>query len=250
MRAGVWNQCVFVNLEGNAPPLEEILAPISELYGDCDLDALRLDATIVTLEFKSSWKLVQDNWENYHGPYLHQKFMGMQAFIDGDKRSFCHYANGCCTSLVTPMANRRSPPRRHVRHRARARARQYSVRRMGDGVCCRVRHVVSARLCQGNLDATVALALAAQAAGSGNGAAIRDRLRAVASRPGTVVSAGPQGVADALRILAQGGEIDYAGAAGSMDWDGNGDLRRGHIGIRRFTGNERIEDIGAVPFVR
>ena len=99
-------------------------------------------------------------------------------------------------------------------------------------------------------DATVALALAAQAAGSGNGAAIRDRLRAVASRPGTVVSAGPQGVADALRILAQGGEIDYAGAASSMDWDGNGDLRRGHIGIRRFTGNERIEDIGAVPFVR
>ena len=99
-------------------------------------------------------------------------------------------------------------------------------------------------------DATVALALAAQAAGSGNGAAIRDRLRAVGRGPGTVVSAGPQGVADALRILAQGGEIDYEGAAGSMDWDGNGDLRRGHIGIWRFTGDERIEDIGAVPFVR
>ena len=99
-------------------------------------------------------------------------------------------------------------------------------------------------------DATVALALAAQAAGSGNGAAIRDRLRAVGGGPGTVVSAGPHGVADALRILAQGGEIDYEGAAGSMDWDENGDLRRGHIGIWRFTGDERIEDIGAVPFVR
>ena len=99
-------------------------------------------------------------------------------------------------------------------------------------------------------DATVALALAAQAAGSGNGAAIRDRLRTVGGGPGTVVSAGPQGVADALRILAQGGEIDYEGAAGSMDWDENGDLRRGHIGIWRFAGDERIEDIGAVPFVR
>ena len=99
-------------------------------------------------------------------------------------------------------------------------------------------------------DATVALALAAQAASSGNGAAIRDRLRTVGGGPGTVVSAGPQGVADALRILAQGGEIDYEGAAGSMDWDENGDLRRGHIGIWRFTGDERIEDIGAVPFVR
>ena len=58
-------------------------------------------------------------------------------------------------------------------------------------------------------DATVALALAAQAAGRLDGAAIRDRLRAVGSSPGTVVSAGPGGVADALRILADGGEIDY-----------------------------------------
>ena len=97
-------------------------------------------------------------------------------------------------------------------------------------------------------DATVALALAAQAAGRSDGAAIRDRLRAVGSSPGTVVNAGPQGVADALRILADGGEIDYEGASGSMDWDGNGDLRRGHIGIWRFTEDERIEEVRAVAF--
>ena len=35
-----------------------------------------------------------------------------------------------------------------------------------------------------------------------------------------------------------------------MDWDGNGDLRRGHIGIWRFTGDEWIEDVEAVPFGR
>ena len=99
-------------------------------------------------------------------------------------------------------------------------------------------------------DATVALALAAQAAGRLDGAAIRDRLRAVGGGPGRVVTAGPRGVADALRILAGGGEIDYEGASGSMDWDGNGDLRRGHIGIWRFTGDERIEDVEAVPFGR
>ena len=84
-------------------------------------------------------------------------------------------------------------------------------------------------------DATVALALAAQAAGRLDGAAIRDRLRAVGSPPGAVVTAGPSGVADALRILAGGGEVDYEGASGSMDWDANGDLRRGHIGVWRFT---------------
>ena len=97
-------------------------------------------------------------------------------------------------------------------------------------------------------DATVALALAAQAAGRLDGAAIRDRLRAVGSAPGAVVNAGPGGVADALRILTNGGEIDYEGASGSMDWDGNGDLRRGHIGIWRFTEDEGIEEVRAVAF--
>lgn len=112
VRIGIWNQCVFLNLAGNAPPLEEYLAPINELYGDYDLDALRPDPTIVTIEFKANWKLLQDNWENYHGPYLHQNFMNMQAFIEGDKRSFGHYANGCCTSLVTPMAKRANRDRK------------------------------------------------------------------------------------------------------------------------------------------
>ena len=99
-------------------------------------------------------------------------------------------------------------------------------------------------------DATVALALAVQAAGSVDGAAIRDRLRAVGAAPGTTVTAGPRGVAEALRILAEGGEIDYEGAAVTMDWDENGDLRRGYVGIWRFTADERIEEVGAVPYER
>ena len=99
-------------------------------------------------------------------------------------------------------------------------------------------------------DATIALAFAAQAAGRPDGAAIRDRLRAVAGSPGTVVIAGPTGVAEGLRILADGGEIDYEGASSSVDWDQNGDLRRGHIGIWRFTEDERIEEVRAVAFAR
>ncbi len=99
-------------------------------------------------------------------------------------------------------------------------------------------------------DATAALALAAQAAGQLEGAAIRNRLREIGSGPGIVVSAGPRGIADALRILAGGGAIDYEGASGSMDWDANGDLRRGHVGIWRFTLDERIEEVDAVPFKR
>ena len=97
-------------------------------------------------------------------------------------------------------------------------------------------------------DATVALALAAEAAGSTDGAAIRDQLRAVGGGPGEVVSAGPEGIARALEVLDSGGEIDYDGASGTLDWDENGDLRRGYIGVWRYTSDERIEEVDVVLF--
>ncbi len=97
-------------------------------------------------------------------------------------------------------------------------------------------------------DATIALALAAQAAGSLDGPAIRDQLRAIGSAPGEIVLGTPAGVADGLRLLAEGKEIDYDGAANSLDWDDNGDLRRGYIGTWRFTRDERIEELGTTLF--
>ena len=100
---------------------------------------------------------------------------------------------------------------------------------------------------QETYDATIALALAAQAAGSVDGAAIRDQLRRIGGEPGVATLPGPEGVADGLRVLSEGGEVDYEGAAGSLDWDGNGDLRRGHVGIWRFTEDDQIEELGVTP---
>ena len=97
-------------------------------------------------------------------------------------------------------------------------------------------------------DAAIAIALAAEAAGSVDGAAIRDQLRAVGAAPGEAVIAGAAGVARALEVLASGGDVDYEGASVSLDWDANGDLLRGHIGIWRFTRDERIEDLEAVAY--
>jgi ABC-type branched-subunit amino acid transport system substrate-binding protein len=97
-------------------------------------------------------------------------------------------------------------------------------------------------------DATVALALAAQAAGSLDGTAIRDRLRGIGGPPGEVVLGTAAGVAEALRLLADGQEVDYEGVASSLDWDGNGDLRRGHIEVWRFTPDGRIETVETVLF--
>ena len=99
-------------------------------------------------------------------------------------------------------------------------------------------------------DATVALALAAQAAGSVDGAAIRDHLREIAGPPGRTVLGTPAGVADGLSLLADGRDIDFDGAASTLDWDENGDLRRGHIGTWRFTSDERIEDLDTVSYER
>ena len=92
-------------------------------------------------------------------------------------------------------------------------------------------------------DATMAIMLAAEAAGSLDGAAIRDKLRAIATPPGETVYATPQGIADALRLIREGKEIDFEGAGGTLDWDANGDLLRGHIGIWRFTSDETIEEV-------
>ena len=99
-------------------------------------------------------------------------------------------------------------------------------------------------------DATVALALAAEAAGSVDGPTIRESLRAIGSGPGEAVGAGAEGVAEALGILRQGGAVNYEGAASDMDWDENGDLSRGRIGIWRFTADETIEEVDAVAYAR
>ena len=70
--------------------------------------------------------------------------------------------------------------------------------------------------------------------------------RAIAGPPGQAVQARPSGVAEALRLLRAGEEIDYEGAASTLDWDANGDLRRGHIGVWRFTADGGIEDVEVV----
>ena len=46
--------------------------------------------------------------------------------------------------------------------------------------------------------------------------------------------------------LADGGDVDYDGAAATLDWDGNGELRLGHIGVWRFTVEGGIEEVEEV----
>ena len=110
--------------------------------------------------------------------------------------------------------------------------------------------VTEATYVKESYDAAIAIALAAEAAGKAEGTAIRDTLRGIGAAPGEQVRPGVEGIARALGIVQEGGEVDYEGASVSMDWDEHGDLRRGHLGIWRFTADGAIEDVDVIAYER
>ena len=74
-------------------------------------------------------------------------------------------------------------------------------------------------------DAVVLIALAAVKAGSTTDSIkIRDALRDVSSAPGTVVGPGVDGIKQAIELIRDGKDINYEGAAGSHEFDENGDV--------------------------
>mgnify|MGYP003309956950 CR=1 FL=1 len=81
-------------------------------------------------------------------------------------------------------------------------------------------------------DATFLMALAIQAAGSTDRTAVRDALRSVAAAPGVPIMPGEW--EKAVAALAAGQDINYAGAAGSQDFDEAGDVP-GTIGVWTIT---------------
>jgi len=70
IRCAVWHHWVFVDFSGQAPPIEEHLRPLLEFMNNADISALRY-AGKAEWEFNANWKMVGDNWENYHHVYVH-----------------------------------------------------------------------------------------------------------------------------------------------------------------------------------
>ena len=74
-------------------------------------------------------------------------------------------------------------------------------------------------------DAAVLMALAAAHAGTNTDSAqIRDSLREVANAPGEVIGPGRDQIAKALRLIADGDDINYNGVGGEIEFDENGDV--------------------------
>ncbi len=96
-------------------------------------------------------------------------------------------------------------------------------------------------------DAVIAIALAAAAAESTDGAAIRDQLTRIATPGGTTVIPGPDGIRAALEALDDGDDINYDGAATTLDWDEVGDVTSGFIEIWEYR-DGGIASLRDVPF--
>ena len=91
-------------------------------------------------------------------------------------------------------------------------------------------------------DAMMLIALAAQAAGCGDGTAIAEFLPQVAGNGGEQCSTW----ADCVALLDAGTDIDFQGVTGPVDFNEYGDLAQGTISVNEYTSNTEFEEIGKV----
>jgi branched-chain amino acid transport system substrate-binding protein len=78
-------------------------------------------------------------------------------------------------------------------------------------------------------DAVYLIALAAEAAGSTDPTAMRDKLRDVANAPGKRFEPGSDNYKQAVAALKKGDDIDYEGVAGPFEFDDKGDPQIGAV---------------------
>ena len=82
VRSGCMLDWVFVNLDGEAPPFDDDMRPITDCFADFDLAAFERDATLdMSLEFRCNWKLAIENFHDYYHvfkvhPTLHKMMVG------------------------------------------------------------------------------------------------------------------------------------------------------------------------------
>ncbi len=94
-------------------------------------------------------------------------------------------------------------------------------------------------------DAAIVLALAIEQADTDDSVAVRDELRSVANPPGEVV--GPGDIPRALELVRDGKDINYEGAAGSIDFDAQGDVLSSMRVWRMVDGKIEDTEIFALP---
>ena len=90
-------------------------------------------------------------------------------------------------------------------------------------------------------DGAMALMVAAEYAGSNEGAAIRDALEIIGNPPGQRFPASAAGVKGALEAVRRGEDIDLEGEATDLNWDHGGEIVTGHMSVWQFKDGEILD---------
>ena len=96
-------------------------------------------------------------------------------------------------------------------------------------------------------DATIAIALAAELGGTAGRMVSRDALVRVATPGGQVVIPGADGIEEGLKDVREGEDVNYEGAATTLDWNDDGDVTSGVIGTWQYSGGAIVE-LDKIPF--
>ncbi|MFC4437871.1 MULTISPECIES: ABC transporter substrate-binding protein [Natrialbaceae] len=94
-------------------------------------------------------------------------------------------------------------------------------------------------------DASAVMILANARAGSNDGPAVRDEMRAVANPNGETV--GPSNLAEGIELAAAGEEISYQGASSTVEFDDNGDMQAVTYDVFEF-GDFELEAVEQIDF--
>jgi choline monooxygenase len=82
VRTGVWNDLIFVNLDGRAQDFDDYVAPLAAHFRDWDLTSFHY-GNYRAYEFNSNWKLALENFcDNYHVFKVHPALDEMQTDQD------------------------------------------------------------------------------------------------------------------------------------------------------------------------
>jgi phenylpropionate dioxygenase-like ring-hydroxylating dioxygenase large terminal subunit len=88
VRAAVWWDFVFVDLDGDAPAFEAWIAPLAERWRGLDVGRFRTPPAAegrFTLEVAANWKLAVENYvEAYHLPWVHPGLNSYSRLEDHD----------------------------------------------------------------------------------------------------------------------------------------------------------------------
>ena len=80
----IWNGFLFINLTPDAPPIEEVFAPLAGRFERFNLAALR-SVKLIDYDVKANWKLIFQNYsECLHCPTIHPELSRLMPYTSGE----------------------------------------------------------------------------------------------------------------------------------------------------------------------